>query len=122
MRHIWAAIDFAVILVFVGIGRHVHDHGLNLAGLASTTWPFAAGLCVGCLALALSHRSGLSLTDGALVCGVTVLIGMLLRVVSGQGIAAAFVVVALCFLGAAMIGWRSVRLLARRRRGSRERA
>jgi Protein of unknown function (DUF3054) len=41
-----------------------------------------------------------------------VAVGMVLRVVSGQGTAFAFVVVALCFLGAGMVGWR---LLARLR-------
>lgn len=35
-----------------------------------------------------------------------VVVGMVLRVVSGQGTAAAFVVVALAFLGLMMLGWR----------------
>jgi hypothetical protein len=38
----------------------------------------------------------------------TVGIGMVLRVISGQGTAVAFVFVALGFLGAAMLGWRSL--------------
>ena len=39
-----------------------------------------------------------------------VVLGMLLRVVSGQGTAAAFIGVALAFLGLFLLGWR---LLAR---------
>jgi hypothetical protein len=35
-----------------------------------------------------------------------VVLGMVLRVVSGQGTAVPFVGVALAFLGAAMLGWR----------------
>ena len=36
----------------------------------------------------------------------TVVVGMVLRVVSGQGTAVAFVVVALAFLGMELLGWR----------------
>jgi hypothetical protein len=41
---------------------------------------------------------------------------MLFRVVSGQGTAVAFVVVALAFLGLFLLGWRWVRLAVLRRR------
>ncbi|WP_369688382.1 DUF3054 family protein [Actinomadura macra] len=39
---------------------------------------------------------------------VTVAVGMVLRVVSGQGTAFAFVVVALAFLALVLLGWRLV--------------
>jgi hypothetical protein len=44
-----------------------------------------------------------------------VALGMILRVVSGQGTAVAFIVVALAFLGLFLLGWRllSSRLLGR---------
>jgi FtsH-binding integral membrane protein len=51
----------------------------------------------------------------------TVALGMVLRVVAGQGTAVAFIVVALVFLGLFLLGWRalarllSARLAARRR-------
>ena len=122
MRNAWAGIDLAVVVLFVAIGRGVHDHGVNVAGMASTTWPFASGLLVAWLALAASHRSGLAPIDGALACGVTVIVGMSLRVVAGQGIAAAFVLVALCFLGASMVGWRLARAFLVRPRRRREKA
>jgi hypothetical protein len=118
MRYSWAGIDLAAILLFVGIGRSVHDHGVNVAGMASTTWPFFLGLFVAWLALAASRRSGLTPIDGAVVCGITVLVGMSLRVVSGQGIAPAFVLVSLGFLGACSVGWRLVRVLFQRPRNS----
>jgi FtsH-binding integral membrane protein len=44
----------------------------------------------------------------------TVVLGMVLRVVAGQGTAVAFVVVALVFLGLFLLGWR---VLARLRFG-----
>ena len=110
MRRTAASLDLVAVLVFVGIGRAVHAHGLSIDGMASTAWPFLSGLVVGWVALTLAHRAPASLGSGALVCSATVAVGMVLRVVAGQGTAAAFVVVALCFLGAFMCGWR---LLAR---------
>ena len=42
---------------------------------------------------------------------------MVFRVVSGQGTAAAFIVVALAFLGLFLLGWRLARLAALARAG-----
>ena len=44
------AIDVCCVLVFVIIGRASHTKGENLAGIASTAWPFLAGLAGGWLA------------------------------------------------------------------------
>ncbi len=107
--------DVLTVLLFVSIGRHVHDHGVNLAGIASTSWPFLAGLVVGWLAVA-GRREPTTLVAGSVVWLSCVLVGMALRVVSGQGIALAFVVVALGFLGALLMGWRGLVGLSRRRR------
>jgi hypothetical protein len=100
------ALDLVAVLLFVGIGRAVHAHGLSIGGLTSTAWPFVSGLAVGWVAVTLAHRAATSLGSGALVAAVTVAVGMTLRVVAGQGTAVAFVVVALCFLGAFLCGWR----------------
>jgi len=105
-RQAGPALDLAAVLLFVGSGRAVHAHGVSIAGLASTAWPFVSGLAAGWLALVLWRRSGTSLGGGLALCISTVAIGMALRVLSGQGTAAAFVAVALGFLGATMLGWR----------------
>ncbi len=102
------ALDVATVLVFVGVGRSVHRHGLTVAGMASTTWPFVTGLAVGWFVLLARHRPGRALGDGIVVVVATVAVGMALRVVGGQGTALAFVLVALAFLGLAMLGWRLV--------------
>jgi len=47
MRRAWAVMDLVAVVVFVGIGRSVHAHGLGLAGDVSTAWPFVAGLASG---------------------------------------------------------------------------
>jgi hypothetical protein len=113
MRRAAVALDLVAVLIFVGIGRAAHDHGLSIGGMASTAWPFVGGLAVGWAVLILAHRVPVSLGSGALVCGATVAVGMALRVIAGQGTAVAFVVVALCFLGASLCGWRWLFRLAR---------
>jgi Protein of unknown function (DUF3054) len=102
-------LDCCCVLAFVIIGRA--SHGEGLAGIASTAWPFLAGLAGGWLATAgLAGRAwrqpfrlwpaGVGAWLGA------VALGMLLRMVSGQGTALAFTGVALAFLGLFMLGWR----------------
>ncbi|MHB8380468.1 MAG: DUF3054 domain-containing protein [Acidimicrobiales bacterium] len=108
MNRVWTAVDALIVLVFVGIGRSSHHHGLRLAGLLSTTWPFAVGLGLGWLYLTLRRRNGASLRGGVAVWLSTVGVGMVLRVLSGQGTALAFILVALAFLGGLMLGLRMV--------------
>jgi hypothetical protein len=100
-------LDVIVVLAFVGIGRSTHDHGISLSGMSSTSWPFLSGLAIGWLVVLNRGWSGVSRIGGVAVWLSTVAIGMGLRVVSGQGIAFAFVLVALAFVGAAMLGWRA---------------
>jgi hypothetical protein len=124
MRSVRLAVflDCCCVLVFVVIGRASHTKGESLAGIASTAWPFLAGLAGGWLAGRVWRRphplwpAGVSAWLGA------VALGMVLRVVSGQGIAVSFVLVALIFLGLFLLGWRVLaarlrpaRLAARRR-------
>jgi hypothetical protein len=103
-----AVLDVCSVLAFVAIGRHTHHDGDSLAGLWHTAWPFLAGLAVGLLASRAWRQplvivpSGLGAWLGA--AGV----GMLIRVLAGQGTAAAFIVVALAFLALFLLGWRVV--------------
>lgn len=58
---------------------------------------------------------------GVVVWVSTLVIGMILRVVSGQGIAVSFVIVAAIVLAVFLVGWRAVALLVttlRRRRST----
>lgn len=116
MRKLSVVLDVVAILIFVAIGRRVHDHGVNVRGLASTAWPFLVGLGVGWLVLTRQRRSITTLAGGVVVWLSTVVVGMILRVVSGQGTAFAFIVVALAFLGLFMLGWRAAFASARRLR------
>jgi FtsH-binding integral membrane protein len=108
------AADLCCVLVFVIIGRASHTKGESLAGVASTAWPFLAGLAGGWLAARAWRRpSGLWPAGVGAWLGAAAL-GMVFRVVSGQGTAAAFIVVALAFLGLFLLGWRlALRVQAR---------
>jgi hypothetical protein len=108
MNRVWIVVDALIVLLFVGIGRSSHHHGLRFAGFLSTTWPFAVGLGLGWLYLTLRRRDGASARSGVSVWLCTVVLGMVLRVLFGQGTALAFIFVALGFLGALMLGLRMV--------------
>jgi hypothetical protein len=104
MRRAAAAVDLVAVVLFVVIGRASHHHGETVGGFVSTAWPFAVGVAGGWLTVA--RRPPAAVLSGLVVCVVTVAVGMALRVVAGQGTAAAFIAVALCFLGAVMVGGR----------------
>jgi hypothetical protein len=104
----------ASVLVFVVIGRASHHDGESVPGVAGTAWPFLAGLGVGWLVARVWRRPAALVPSGIAAWLGTVAVGMVLRVVAGQGTAVAFVIVALCFLGLFLLGWRLLaRLFAR---------
>ena len=116
----WAAVtDVGCVLLFVVIGRASHSRGETPAGLASTSWPFLAGLAVGWLAgRAWRHPLAVAPTGVAAWLGA-VAVGMMLRVVAGQGTAFTFILVAVVFLGLFVVGWRlAARLVSRFRPSS----
>jgi FtsH-binding integral membrane protein len=113
MRSVRLAVilDCCCVLLFVIIGRASHTKGESLGGIASTAWPFLAGLAGGWLAARAWRRPSGPL--GLWPAGVgawlgAAALGMVFRVASGQGTAAAFIVVALAFLGLFLLGWRLV--------------
>ncbi|MEW2358356.1 DUF3054 domain-containing protein [Spirillospora sp. NPDC029432] len=108
-----AALDIALVLVFVVIGRSSHDEALSPAGLATTAWPFFLALAAGWL-LTRAWRRPETLPTGAGVWLTTVVGGMLLRAVSDQGTALPFIIVATLFLAAVLLGWRLIAKLTTR--------
>ncbi|WP_374206525.1 DUF3054 domain-containing protein [Microbacterium sp. VKM Ac-2923] len=110
--------DVVMVVVFAAIGRATHDGdvlGPFGAGLATTAWPFVAALLAGWLVARAWRRPTSVVRSGLPVWVVTVVLGMLLRTLSGQGVAVAFVIVATVTLALLLLGWRGVaRLVARR--------
>ncbi|AII05908.1 DUF3054 family protein [Rhodococcus wratislaviensis] len=106
------ALDVVLVIVFCAIGRRSHDEANALTGLATTAWPFLTGLAVGWLATVALYRDKfdgfLLVPTGIVVWLSTLVVGMLLRVVSGQGTAFSFVIVAGTVLAVFLLGWRAV--------------
>ncbi|MFC0449339.1 DUF3054 domain-containing protein [Rhodococcus jostii] len=106
------AIDVVLVIVFCAIGRRSHDEANALTGLATTAWPFLTGLAGGWLATVALYRDKfdafLIVPTGIVVWLSTLVVGMLLRVVSGQGTALSFVIVAGTVLAVFLLGWRAV--------------
>ena len=114
-----AALDAAAILVFVAIGRSAHAHGGGARGLASTAWPFLAGALLGWIGARAWRDPGAIVPGGVTIWLSCVALGMVLRVVAGQGTATAFVFVALAFLGLEFVGWRVLARVVTAQRGRR---
>jgi Protein of unknown function (DUF3054) len=111
----WLGVDVACVLAFCAVGRRSHDEGLNIAGIATTAWPFLSGTGVGWLAARAWRRPTAVVPTGVVVWVCTVAVGMLLRKASSAGVAASFVVVASTVTAVLLLGWRAALLGARRR-------
>ncbi|QKJ18705.1 DUF3054 domain-containing protein [Microbacterium hominis] len=112
-----AALDAALVTTFAAIGRASHGESA-FAGLGATAWPFLVGLAAGWVATLAWRAPARPVRTGIGVWLVTVGIGMLLRAASGQGIAAAFIVVATITLAVFLVGWRLIAALIGRRRAT----
>ncbi|MDO5627782.1 MAG: DUF3054 domain-containing protein [Mobilicoccus sp.] len=110
-------LDALVIAGFAALGREQHDSGPAITGALETAWPFLIGGAVGWLVWWLARRSpALGLGGGAVVWLSTVVVGMALRALTGQGTAFVFVLVTLGVTGAFLLGWRAVAFFIDRRR------
>jgi hypothetical protein len=103
-----AALDAGWLLVFVVIGRTSHTEGLTVPGVLRTVWPFWVGLLIGWLVSRAWRAPAALVPTGVVVWPVCVAAAMALRELSGQGVAAAFIGVALAFVGLGLLGWRAL--------------
>ncbi|HOA86314.1 MAG: DUF3054 domain-containing protein [Microbacteriaceae bacterium] len=118
--------DLVLVVIFAALGRASHQEqvlGAGGLGLLETAWPFAAALAFAWI-VTLAFRKPLApLRTGIPVWVITVAGGMLLRAVSGQGTAVAFIIVASVTLLIFLVGWRVIAaLIARARAASSARA
>jgi len=100
------AADVVCVVVFCMIGRRSHAEGITLSGVAETAWPFLAGAGVGWLLSRGWRRPVAVAPTGVAVWLCTVVIGMLLRKASSQGVAVSFIVVASLVTALLLLGWR----------------
>ena len=114
------ALDAVLTVVFATIGRASHAEGITASGVLHTAWPFLVGLIVGWAVSALLTRRtpgwALSLRGGVPIWLGTVAVGMLVRRLTGDGTAFAFIIVATITLGVLLLGWRAVRMVMARTR------
>lgn len=114
--------DVLLVIVFAAIGRASHEEGVwgpGGSGLVQTSWPFVVALVAGWLVTLGWRRPLAPLSTGLGVWAVTVVGGMLLRALGGQGTAPAFIVVAAVTLLVLLVGWRGLAALVRRVRARR---
>jgi hypothetical protein len=108
-------LDVVLVVVFAAIGRASHGED-PIAGLGETAWPFLVGVLVGWLVQGAWRDPLPPIRAGLGIWGATLVVGMLLRALSGQGIAIPFVIVAAIVLFAFLVGWRALVALIRRPR------
>ena len=106
------ALDAALVLVFVALGREEHDDSSVARGVLAVALPFWFGLLAGWLG-AKVWRAPWAIRTGLLIWPAVIIVGMLTRRwVFDDGTAPAFVIVATLFLGACLVGWRALAQLA----------
>ncbi|WP_035768208.1 DUF3054 domain-containing protein [Arthrobacter castelli] len=110
-----AVADVIVILLFASIGRDTHEHGVSVAGVLATAWPFLTAAAAGWL-LSRAWRSPLTIwPTGVVVWVVAVAGGLVLRGLTGGGLAFAFQLVTAGFLGVVLLGHRLIGTLVSKR-------
>ena len=98
--------DLVLVVVFAAIGRA--SHGEDVTGMLLTAWPFMVGALVGWLASRGATRPAAVIPTGLAVWVCAAVGGMVLRTLTGQGTALAFVVVSIVVLGVLLVGYRLV--------------
>ncbi|MDP3949392.1 DUF3054 domain-containing protein [Microbacterium sp.] len=114
-------IDAILVAVFGVIGRLSHAEGVfsDIPGLLGTIWPFLIAVLAAHAVLLIRRTSADRLLPGVVIWAVTVVVGLVLRALSGQGTALAFMIVATLTLALFLIGWRAIVALIRRVRRRR---
>jgi hypothetical protein len=110
-----AVADVAAVLVFAVSGRRTHAEGADLLGLLATAGPFLVALAAGWVA-ARAWRGPAALRTGLIVWPVTVVGGLALRAAFTGRLPLSFALVVAVVLGALLLGWRGLAVLAGRRR------
>ncbi len=114
-------LDVVLVIAFALTGRSSHAEALDLVGLWGTAWPFLAGAALGWVAIRAWRAPFAVWPTGVVVWAASVVFGMILRALTGQGTAFAFIVVATLTLALLLIGWRAIARLALRLRRAKAR-
>ena len=108
-------LDLVAVLVFAAAGKSSHDEHGGVVEVLVIAWPFAMGAAAGwAVHLWLRRTPPVTPVSGLWVVGGAVVVGHLLRVLSGRGTAPSFVVVSAVVLGLLLVGWRWLARFVRR--------
>lgn len=121
-RAVRIIIDLVLVVVFAAIGRASHAEALDAGGLARTAMPFVGAALLVWIFIVLTNRTFPPLREGLVVWGATLVLGMVFRMMVGDGVQAAFVAVAAAVLAAFLLGWRAIWWFATRNRRSARRS
>lgn len=108
-----AVADAVAVLAFTLIGIASHDGSL-VAAFGRVVWPFALAAAIGWAVTRAWRDPARVWPTGVLIWLVTAAGGLVLRGVSGQGLAWSFAMVTAVFLAITMLGWRALVTALRR--------
>ena len=111
-----AVLDAAVVVAFALIGRASHGEDLAPSGVLGTAWPFLVAGAIGWIVARAWRSPSRIVPAGLLVWGVTIVVGMVLRALTGEGVVVPFVITTAIILGLLMLGWRAIAAVTARRR------
>jgi len=101
--------DLACVLALAAGGKSSHEAGDSDWVVLVIAWPFAMAAAFAHVGLIARGRDTRAVWPaGGTVLAVTYVLGMVLRVLAGRGIAVGFLVVAAVFLAVTMLGWRAI--------------
>ncbi|MGC2941619.1 MULTISPECIES: DUF3054 domain-containing protein [unclassified Brevibacterium] len=106
-------VDLILVVLFTIVGHYTHSHNFELQGLVTTGWPFVAALVIAWLLTAVWDRPIAPLATGTGVWAITVLVGLVLRGVTGAGgepgsVPVSFMIVATSLNLITLVGWRLI--------------
>ena len=106
-------VDLILVVLFTIVGHYTHSHNFDPEGLMTTAWPFVASLVLAWLLAAVWDRPISPLATGTGVWATTVLVGLVLRGVTGAGgepgtVPVSFMIVATSLNLITLVGWRII--------------
>ena len=106
-------VDLILVVLFTIVGHYPHSHNFDPEGLMTTAWPFVASLVLAWLLAAVWDRPISPLATGTGVWAITVLVGLVLRGVTGAGgepgtVPVSFMIVAASLNLITLVGWRII--------------
>lgn len=112
-------LDVLVVLAFAAIGRNAHGEVLDASGWFRTAAPFLAGALIAWVAMVLRPLADTPWRQGLIVWAATLGLGMVFRLLLGEGVQLSFVIVAGIALAIGFFGWRGIAAVIARARTSR---